>query len=136
MTEDLDDIFRLYESAEVTRYMEALFSQEEEKEYIRSYYKCVYCFWGFGMWLIQKKDGTVIGRAGLEVNEEGEYMLGYMLAPDFWHQGYAYEACQGIICYAGEKLNLEPDRIIARIHPKNRPSLKLAKKLGVVIRTE
>ena len=72
--------------------------------------------------------------AGLEVNENGEFVLGYMLAAKYQHQGYAYEACQGILEYAREYLELEPEEIIACIEPENRASVKLAEKLGITIR--
>ena len=130
---DVDALFRLYESEEVTRYMENLFSREEEMEYIRSYYDCVYRFYGFGMWLIVRKDGVVMGRAGLELDQDGEYNLGYMLAPEYQHQGYALEACTGILQYAGECLEIEKKQIKAKIHPENKPSIRLAGKLGIRI---
>ena len=116
--------------------MEALFSDpEEEKAYTQSYYQNVYCFYGFGIWLLERKtDGELLGRAGLEVNENGEFVLGYMLAAKYQHQGYAYEACQGILEYAHEYLELEPEEIIACIEPENRASVKLAEKLGITIR--
>lgn len=87
--QDVDRIYRLYEDPRVTEYMEALFSDpEEEKAYTQSYYRNVYCFYGFGIWLLERKtDGELLGRAGLEVNENGEFVLGYMLAAKYQHQG-------------------------------------------------
>lgn len=57
-----------------------------------------------------------------------------MLAAKYQRQGYAYEACQGILEYAREYLELEPEEIIACIEPENRASVKLAEKLGITIR--
>ena len=61
MPEDVDQIYELYAHPDITLYMEPLFeNREEEKEYMVSYYDHVYCFCGYGMWLITLKDGTII----------------------------------------------------------------------------
>lgn len=114
--------------------MEPLFADmEEERVYMQSYYQQVYCFYGFGTWLITLKNGKILGRAGIEVNENGEFVLGYMLAPEYQHQGYALEACLGILKFAEDTLELDRREITAYIHSENEPSVRLAKKLGVRI---
>ena len=65
--EDLDELYRLYEDPEITRYMEGLYEdRKKEEEYTRAYINNMYRFYGYGMWLvIQKETGKIIGRAGL-----------------------------------------------------------------------
>mgnify|MGYP003254218861 FL=1 len=52
---------------------------------------------GFGLWaVVLEETGEVIGQCGLTMQDlNGEQVLevGYLLAKDFWHKGYATEAC-------------------------------------------
>lgn len=135
--DDIGDLYHLYENPEVTRYMDNIFKdKDEECAYIESYYRVVYCFYGFGMWLITKKDGTVIGRAGIEANDREEIVIGYMLAPQYQKQGYAKEACEGVLAYAKEILGIDRKDIVAYIHEENKPSMRLAEKLGIRIKKD
>ena len=58
MTEDdLDAVYEVYASPSITKYMEGLYeNREEELEYTRSYIQNAYTFWGYGTWLIEKKN--------------------------------------------------------------------------------
>lgn len=133
MPEDVDQIYELYAHPDITLYMEPLFeNREEEKEYMVSYYDHVYCFFGYGMWLITLKDGTIIGRAGLEHNEKEEVVAGYMLAKEYQKCGYALEAMKAILEYAREELDIH--QVIAYIQIENIDSLRLAEKLGLTIK--
>lgn len=132
--EDVGELYHLYEQPEITRYIEGLFSDmEEERAYIQSYYNTIYKFYGYGMWLITMKDGSIIGRAGIENNSDGVFEMGYMLGLQYQHQGYALEACEGILKYAEENLEIERKDIICRIDKENTASVKLAGKLGIII---
>ena len=125
-------MYELYADSDITKYMENLFEDvEQEREYMKNYYEQIYLFFGYGMWLITLKDGTVIGRAGIENNEKGEQVLGYMLGKEYQKQGYALEACRAILDYA--KKELEITEVVAYIEPENEPSLALARKLGVKV---
>lgn len=127
---DVERLYELYRDEEVTRYMEGLFPDiEEEREYMKNYYRYVYQFYGYGMWLICLKDGTVIGRAGIEANDKQEHVLGYMLGKKYQHKGYAYEACSAILTYAREELEL--NKIKAYVRKENKASIRLAEKLPV-----
>jgi RimJ/RimL family protein N-acetyltransferase len=140
---DAERLYELYENPQITRYMESLFPNiEEERAYMDSYYENVYRFYGYGMWLVTLKDGTVIGRAGIEhipemtenqPQTEGEtppeHELGYMLGVPYQHQGYALEACRAILDYARDELGITD--VAVNIHPENKPSLRLAEKLGL-----
>lgn len=128
----MEALYELYQDKDVTRYMEDLFpDREEERVYLQNYYKNVYCFYGFGMWLLTKKDGTVIGRAGVEWNDRQEFVLGYMLGKKYQKQGYAREACEAILAYMRDALDIT--EIKAVIRKGNEASIRLAEKLGVRI---
>lgn len=131
--EDVDALYEIYEAPSVTKYMENLFEEkEEEYQYMRNYYDHVYCFFGYGMWLLTLKNGTVIGRAGIENNDRDEIVLGYVVGEAYQRQGYAYEACKAILGYARNDLEIED--VVVYVHPENEPSIRLAEKLGVRVR--
>lgn len=131
--DDVDALYEIYEAPSITRYMENLFAdRDEERQYMRDYYDHVYCFYGYGMWLLTLKDGTVIGRAGIENNEDGEFVLGYVIGEPYQRQGYACEACRAILEYAENELEIED--VVVYAHPDNQASVKLAEKLGVPCR--
>ena len=130
--EDVPRLYELYADPDITKYMENLYADPlEEMEYTREYIKNVYEFWGYGIWLMIKKDtGEIIGRAGVE-SKEGEdgLELGFMLGTAYQHQGYAYEGCHAILQYAGKEL--EEDNIRACVHRENKASIKLCERLGM-----
>ena len=149
--EDLDRLYEIYNNKEITKYTEDLFpNKQDELEYMKKYIKSIYKFYEYGMWIIETKEGKVIGRAGIEhINEiskddnllygelvlnyknndsDGLQLLGYIISKEYQNKGYGYEACNGIIEYAKTQLLLK--KIIVKIHKQNKVSIKLAKKLG------
>lgn len=66
--EDLEALYRIYESAD-TRFLQPLSEdREEELEKLKSYIQYVYGFYGFGLWAVcLKETGALIGRCGLQV---------------------------------------------------------------------
>ena len=129
---DVDALFELYEKPHVTDYMETLYPYEEELAYQEKYISQIYYYYGYGMWLVWDKTGTrLMGRAGVEQRNAGEdtqLELGYVFAPEYWHQGYAAEVCRAILAWAGE--NLEFDFVEALVHPDNTASIRLLERLG------
>ncbi len=152
-TKDLDRLYEIYNNKEITKYTEDLFpDKQDELKYMEKYIKSIYKFYEYGMWIIETKDGKVIGRAGIEhingINKEdnllygqlilnhennesdGLQILGYVISKEYQNKGYGYEACKGIIEYAKEQLLLK--KIVVKIHKQNKNSIKLAKKLGFI----
>ena len=86
--------------------------------------------YGFGLFLIELQDsGTPIGMCGLlrrDVLEEID--LGYALIPEFWSQGYGYEAAAAVKSYAGQVLGMQ--RIVAITNIENQSSIRLLEKIG------
>lgn len=130
--DDLDALYDIYSDSSITRYMEGLYEdRKEEEEFTVAYIKNMYGFYGYGIWILQKKDGTIIGRAGLSNREyNGEFCVeaGYVIGAAYQRRGYATEALNAIIMYA--KRELEVNTVYSFILKENLPSLYLAKKCG------
>ena len=137
---DIDELFKLYKHPEVTRFMEPLFDYNVEIEYEKNYIEYIYKFYGYGMWLVfDKETRELIGRAGIETRdesclEENQAELGYVIRPDLWKRGLAYEVCSKIIKLAREKYRL--NSLIARCDKENLASIGLLEKLGFRLKKE
>ena len=130
---DLDRLYEIYSSENITKYMEGLYEDyEEEYNFTLAYIKNMYNFYGYGIWLVvRKEDDEIIGRAGLsnrEVDGEIKLELGYVIADEYQNYGYAYEACKAICRFVKEFLYEE--EIVCFIRKENISSIKLAEKLG------
>lgn len=94
-------------------------SRDKRNAYIDNQYRFHEC----GLWaLVEKKNGQLIGKAGIEGGE-----LGYHIYRPFRTCGYAMEACQEILSY-GRKIGLSS--LFLRIDEQNHPSISLAGRLG------
>lgn len=132
-TEDVMQLYDLYQDESVAKYMDALFpNPEQELEYTKEYIQNVYGFYGFGMWVLEEKEsGRVIGRAGLEYREGFDGLeLGYMLGVRYQHKGYAYEACNAILSYGISEL--EQKEYCSFVSRDNTASIRLCQRLGFV----
>jgi RimJ/RimL family protein N-acetyltransferase len=99
---------------------------------------------GVGLWQLQgtgllaaerKSDDKLVGHVGLfdyhrEIapSIEGSPELGYIFASEVHGQGFAREACAGLLSWADRTLNA--DETVAIISIGNDPSMKLAERLG------
>ena len=148
--DDMDDLYKLYESPEITRFVEPLYSFEKEREYQEQYIRLVYGEYGFGLWLVtDKKTGALVGRIGVEPRQERPGVLaamqdhygnkallppekivemGYIVAVDWQGQGVATEVCRAVLEHARERL--QKYGVYARVHPDNAASVRLMEKLG------
>ena len=91
---------------------------------------------GFGGWAVTRRsDEKLIGTVSLfnawrafepVFGEEPE--MGWIFAEEVHGQGIAGEACRAVLEWADQ--NLQPTPIWAIIAPTNRPSFRLAEKLG------
>lgn len=109
--------------------------QHELVRYVEDYRNNTYKFTGFGLWLLElKKEKKIIGVAGVDKKENGNFELGYYILPYYRRQGYAYEACSDILKYVNEECGL--NEVYASISKDNSASLKLAQKLGFKVSKE
>ena len=76
-------------------------------------------------------DGRLIGLVTLSITHRalGQAELGYRLSADFWGQGYAAEAAQGLVGFGFATLGLH--RIYALCHPENTGSRRVMEKVGM-----
>ncbi len=128
--DDTDSFYDIYAEPDITKYMEGLYADRaEEIAYIKDYREKVYSFYGYGMWTVLTKDGTVIGRAGINWREGFDLPeLGFVIGVPWQRQGYAYEVCCAIVDYAREELGF--DRLQALVMEGNGKSAALCRKLG------
>jgi RimJ/RimL family protein N-acetyltransferase len=84
---------------------------------------------GFGLDLVELKDGTPVGMCGLIKRETLEHVdLGFAFMPSWRGKGYAYESALAVRDYATGELGLE--RLVAITSPDNDASGKLLVRLG------
>jgi RimJ/RimL family protein N-acetyltransferase len=86
---------------------------------------------GFGIWAVEERaTGALVGRVGLQYHRlwPHEPELGWKLDPDVWGRGYATEGGAAGLRHAFETLGR--DRVVSIIHPENRPSIRVAERLG------
>ena len=128
---DANDLCGLYEDKGAVRYIAPIHEVSEEKEYIKAYVKNMYGFYGYGMWsVVRKSDNRLIGRAGIEHRTlDGVVFceLGYFIGAKYQQMGYGYEAAKAVLEVAPR---LGVKELVAYIHEKNTPSVKLVQKLG------
>ncbi|MCR5418387.1 MAG: GNAT family N-acetyltransferase [Lachnospiraceae bacterium] len=128
---DVDSLYEIYADPRITRYMENLYADpDEERAYTRDYIKWHYDLLGFGMWIVEDRQGRIIGRAGFDQKEEGVIELGFMIRADEQRKGYAYEVCSALLFYGYSTYGWKGMK--SRCHRDNEASIGLLKKLGFV----
>lgn len=129
--QDVDSFYQIYSGPGVTDYMESLYDdRDEEIAYIKEYREKVYGFYGYGMWTVLLKDGTVIGRAGISWREGFDLPeLGFVIGVPWQRQGYAFEVCSAILAYGREELGIT--QVQALVMEGNEKSAALCLKLGL-----
>jgi RimJ/RimL family protein N-acetyltransferase len=80
--------------------------------------------------IIETSTSELVGTISLMIKPEHRRAeIGYWIAPDVWNRGYATEACQRLIDFGFEFLNLH--RIEARHFLRNPASGRVMEKLGM-----
>jgi ribosomal-protein-alanine N-acetyltransferase len=134
--DDLDELFLLYRDPEIRRYFpDGVRTYDETKEELEWFLNGHPRHPELGLWAtIHKETGKFIGRCGLlpwEIDGVLEVEVAYLLDKDFWRQGLATEAAEGILKYAFETLDLS--RIICLMDPDNVASQKVAQRIGMTL---
>lgn len=88
---------------------------------------------GFGYWCVREVgSATVVGYCGLKsMHAQGQPVLNliYRFMPAVWGRGYATEAAQAVVSWAG---TAQPEAtILARVRPDNEASRRVALKAGL-----
>jgi len=86
---------------------------------------------GFGLYLVELKDtGMPMGLCGLLKREAlDDVDIGFAFLPDYCGLGYAREAANACLEYAGAHIGLE--RLVAITVPTNQSSIRLLESLGM-----
>lgn len=85
---------------------------------------------GYGPYVVRLKETAVpIGMCGLLKRDTlPDADVGFAFLPDYWSQGYAFEAVAAVMTYGREVLELR--RIVAITSPDNSASIRLLEKVG------
>ncbi len=130
---DLPALCSMLQDIEVMYAWEHAFSDEEVSAWIDRN-RARYREYGCGYWLaVDKISGRVVGQAGLipeEIEGRRHLGIGWMLAREHWHRGYAVEAAKACLEYAFRVRGEE--RIVADIRPQNGASIRVAESLGML----
>jgi RimJ/RimL family protein N-acetyltransferase len=128
---DAGEVFARYASdAEVTRYLgwpqhrtvdaTHAFLEFSDAEWQR---------WPAGPYLIESRDGRLLGGTGLAFETPWRASTGYVLAKDAWGRGFATEALAAVVAVAGE---LGVRRLYALCHPDHAASRRVLEKCQFV----
>mgnify|MGYP003294247599 CR=1 FL=1 len=135
--EDIDAIYDIYSGESITRYMEGLYEdRKEELEFMRSYIENEYTFWGYGTWLIvRKEDEKIIGRVGFNMREGFEEPeMGFVVGEKYQRQGYALECCKAALKVGKDDYEFEKVQVLVK--KGNVASVQLSEKLGFMLEQE
>jgi RimJ/RimL family protein N-acetyltransferase len=104
---------------------------EDAAQYILNRLVASYERNGFGLYLVELKDGGIpIGISGLVKRDTlPDPDIGFAFLPAYWSKGYAVESAAAVLSYAKEKLGL--NRILAITSRDNEASAKLLGKIGL-----
>jgi len=129
-----DDIFSLhpiFSDSETMKYYPAPFSLEQTQNWIKKNQNR-YDEDGFGLWgICLKETKELIGDCGLikqKVDGRVEVEIGYHVNKEYWARGFASEAAKGCRDYGFDQLGLL--KLISIIDPNNKPSIRVAEKIG------
>jgi RimJ/RimL family protein N-acetyltransferase len=106
-------------------------SLEDARKYILNGPVDSYEKHGFGFYIVElKQTGTPLGICGLAKRDFlDDVDIGYAFLPQFWGQGYAFEAARAVLLYAKNDLGLK--RIVATSRLENTSSARILGKLGL-----
>jgi len=131
-TGDLDDMATLLGDPDVMRYYPAPKTRPEAMQWIE-WNRGLYQSRGYGLWILTlAESGEFVGDCGLTpqlVDGREELEVGYHVLPSLQGKGYATEAAAAARDFARDRLGAR--RLTAIIDPANRPSQRVAEKIGL-----
>jgi RimJ/RimL family protein N-acetyltransferase len=136
---DREAYARYCNQTRVMKWLGGVQGLKELDEDVDWFIECQQLF-GHTLWVVERKgDGAFLGFVGLDrlLIENGEVSasmhdqveVGWRLRSDVWGLGYATEAARVSLDIAFRVRRVS--FVVARIHPKNDPSVRIAKKLGL-----
>ena len=105
-------------------------SIEDAHRYLREGPMAMYDRYGFGLWHAAGKDGIAVGMCGLLKRDNlPDVDVGYAFLPQFWGQGFAYEAASATLLHGARKFGLA--RVVGVVSEGNAGSIRVLEKLGM-----
>src|SRR6185295_1504038 len=130
---DAEFILELLNQPSFLRYIgdKGVRNTEDAIRYIQTGPLASYERFGFGLYLVAlKESGVSIGMCGLIKRDSlPDVDVGFAFLPEYWSQGYAFEAANAVMNYGREVLGLS--RIVAITSLDNVASIKLLEKVGL-----
>ena len=135
--EDLDDLHAMFSDPEHMRWYPEPFSREVSLEWLERQI-ARHQTRGYALWIVEdRRTGAFLGTAGpslLTIGEADEVEIGWHTRPGRKGEGIAPEA--GAAARDWAFANLEVDHLIALVRPENRPSGRVAVKIGMHVDRE
>ena len=131
--QDIDEVIKISREEHILKFVEdGRVPEEEQKEKLLAYIDNIYSFYDYGIWgIFDRADGSLIGLISLDLltdTEEAEYETGFFIRKERLGQGFAKEAIEMVIDYAGNKLSAS--KLIAVTDCENVPARSLLEKCG------
>ena len=103
----------------------------DAQRYLREGPLAMYERYGFGLWhTARKSDGAAVGMCGLLRRDNlPDVDIGYAYLPEFWGQGFAFEAAEATLRAAATSFGLK--RVIGVVSEGNAGSIRVLEKLGM-----
>ena len=134
---DRPAIGSILQDAEVMYAWEHAFSDDEVTDWMEQnlmrYDRDGYSYWA----VMEKSTGDLVGLCGLlaeKAGDESDLGVGYIFGKKYWHRGYAQESVSACVDYAFRTLGA--GHVTAQIRPNNLPSVKVAERLGMTVRSQ
>ena len=136
--DEADDLLRIFADPKVmASFGDILFDRSQMEQWVQRNLAHQQQY-GYGLFSVcLKPSRLLIGDCGLEhIELEGsrETELGYDFRSDYWNQGLATEAATAVRDYAFQILALP--RLISLIRQGNKPSQRVAEKIGMRLMAE
>lgn len=128
MPADEEAFVALFQDTRVSRWMGDGPSPEAEDRALFWRVFDVYAEDRFDVWGVRLQ-GELVGHAELKRTDTVDgFELIYALTPSIWGQGLGTELAETIVAYGFDTLGL--DELYATVHPENRGSLAVLRKIG------
>jgi ribosomal-protein-alanine N-acetyltransferase len=133
-TEDAEAFLKIFSDPLAMRYFNVIFDRTRMDEWVNRNLKHQDEY-GFSLLtVVLKEDGEIIGDCGLETDTiDGQVIvgIGYDFRSSYWGKGYATEAALAVLEYGFA--NYKFDGIYAWIDPENKPSQRVAERIGMTV---
>ena len=134
--EDINEVIKISREEHILKFVEdGRVPEEEQKEKLLAYIANIYSFYDYGIWgIFDRADGSLIGLISLDLltsTDEVRYETGFFIRRERLGQGFAKEAIEMVIDYAGNKLSAS--KLIAVTDYENMPARSLLEKCGFTV---